>query len=148
MSGERSIQEVVLFWLSESGGLKEIADQCDQFSVNCPEGRTVYRFVLGVDLMELLEFDAQIGNMAIHRPQELVKYFQEGFFNWINKVLEICFKKKEPLRAGFEPVRDFTNKNISLRAGFEPAREDPIGFLVQRLNSSATATLDVRPYFF
>ncbi|EDO30708.1 predicted protein [Nematostella vectensis] len=36
----------------------------------------------------------------------------------------------------------------ALRAGFEPAREDPIGFRVQRLNHSATGTLDVRPYFF
>ena len=34
-------------------------------------------------------------------------------------------------------------QNISLSAGFEPAREDPNGFLVHRLNHSATTTVPV-----
>ena len=32
-------------------------------------------------------------------------------------------------------------KKYALSAGFEPAREDPNGFLVHRLNHSATTTL-------
>ena len=34
-------------------------------------------------------------------------------------------------------------KKYSLSAGFEPAREDPNGFLVHRLNHSATTTIPV-----
>ena len=34
----------------------------------------------------------------------------------------------------------FNHKKFSSRAGFEPTREYPIGFLVQRLNHSATVT--------
>ena len=32
-------------------------------------------------------------------------------------------------------------KKVALSAGFEPAREDPNGFLVHRLNHSATTTV-------
>ena len=35
------------------------------------------------------------------------------------------------------------DKNYALSAGFEPAREDPNGFLVHRLNHSATTTVPV-----
>ena len=35
------------------------------------------------------------------------------------------------------------DKNNALSAGFEPAREDPNGFLVHRLNHSATTTVPV-----
>ena len=35
-------------------------------------------------------------------------------------------------------------KNSALSAGFEPAREDPNGFLVHRLNHSATTTVGTK----
>ena len=42
------------------------------------------------------------------------------------------------------PDEDRTRKKRALRVGFEPTREDPIGFLVQRLNHSAIAALLTR----
>ena len=37
--------------------------------------------------------------------------------------------------------REEEKKNEALRVGFEPTREDPIGFLLQRLNHSAIAAV-------
>ena len=38
---------------------------------------------------------------------------------------------------------DISNKKNAQSAGFEPARAEPNGFLVHRLNHSATTALDV-----
>ena len=52
----------------------------------------------------------------------------------------IHFKNLCPSRGQVSELsKEQTSKN-SLSAGFEPAREDPNGFLVHRLNHSATTT--------
>ena len=46
-----------------------------------------------------------------------------------------------PLNRNSARAERARGKKRALRVGFEPTREDPIGFLVQRLNHSAIAAL-------
>ena len=62
--------------------------------------------------------------------------------------IEICFEyhtihsKRGKMQ---QTEQSHKQQKVALSAGFEPAREDPNGFLVHRLNHSATTTVLVVP---
>ena len=62
--------------------------------------------------------------------------------SYFGTTINVVFRQNENCQNALTSLKYFgqINGKISLSAGFEPAREDPNGFLVHRLNHSATTT--------
>ncbi|KAJ7363409.1 Minichromosome maintenance domain-containing protein 2 [Desmophyllum pertusum] len=76
---EKSILEVAFEWLCECGAFDQLRKQCECYTTDLAE-KTVYRFVLEMDLMHLLDFNATLGNLVITEP-----------LNAINVIQEVCY---------------------------------------------------------
>ncbi|XP_027043854.1 minichromosome maintenance domain-containing protein 2-like [Pocillopora damicornis] len=72
----RSILEVAFEWFCECGAFEQLRKQSKCYSADSTE-KTVYRFVFKMDLMDLLDFNATLGNLAIVEPLNAINVFQE-----------------------------------------------------------------------
>lgn len=75
----KSIPEVAFEWLCECGAFEQLRKQCECYTADFAE-RTVYRFVLCMDLMHLLDFNATLGNLVLTEPLNAINVFQEVCF--------------------------------------------------------------------
>ncbi|CAH3032428.1 unnamed protein product [Porites lobata] len=89
---EKNVLESAFEWICECGAFEQLRKQCEQYTKDFTE-KSVYRFVLNMDLMYLLDFNAEIGNMAIHEPLNCINLFQEVCYviihtlSWIPNLL-------------------------------------------------------------
>lgn len=72
----KSILEVAFEWFCECGAFEQLRKQSKCYSADSTE-KTVYRFVFKMDLMDLLDFNATLGNLAIVEPLNAINVFQE-----------------------------------------------------------------------
>ncbi|CAH3120737.1 unnamed protein product [Pocillopora meandrina] len=72
----KSILEVAFEWFCECGAFEQLRKQSKCYSADSTE-KTVYRFVFEMDLMDLLDFNATLGNLAIVEPLNAINVFQE-----------------------------------------------------------------------
>nr|XP_058967246.1 minichromosome maintenance domain-containing protein 2-like [Pocillopora verrucosa] len=72
----KSTLEVAFEWFCECGAFEQLRKQSKCYSADSTE-KTVYRFVFKMDLMDLLDFNATLGNLAIVEPLNAINVFQE-----------------------------------------------------------------------
>ncbi|XP_068756898.1 minichromosome maintenance domain-containing protein 2-like [Montipora capricornis] len=89
---EKRLLEVTFKWIRECGAFEQLRRQCEIYVADVSE-KTVYRFVLEMDLMYLLEFNAELGNLAILDPLKAMNLIQQVCFitihtlSWIPNLL-------------------------------------------------------------
>ncbi|XP_067051218.1 minichromosome maintenance domain-containing protein 2-like [Acropora muricata] len=89
---EKSILEVAFEWICECGAYEQLKKQCENYAADVSE-KAVYRFVLEMDLMYLLEFNAELGHLVILEPLKAINLIQQVCYmtihtlSWIPSLL-------------------------------------------------------------
>ncbi|XP_077480785.1 minichromosome maintenance domain-containing protein 2 isoform X1 [Stigmatopora argus] len=79
MSDLLCLQKSVLSYLNTSGGLSKLAHDCESFHDH-QHDEAVYRFCINVDLSDVIELDAELGNCILHDHQRATTLFQSVCF--------------------------------------------------------------------